>query len=175
MAGMSEDEHMTAQIADLGRRLARAEGVLAIQDLKAKYGELVYRRFSKGQLADPATLESVGNAVATLFTDDGVWDGGPALGRSIGRREIAARLREPTVAFARHFFLNPRISVDGDTGTGRWDVLSPCRSPDGTSYWMTGYEDDEYACVDGTWLHRTMKLTTVFLTRLGDGWTNVLV
>jgi hypothetical protein len=84
-------------------------------------------------------------------------------------------LREPTLVFSRHFFMNPLIDVDGDTARGRWDLLSPCRRADGGSYWMSGYEDDEYAYVDGVWLHRSMKLTTVFMTPVGEGWTKVFV
>jgi hypothetical protein len=43
------------------------------------------------------------------------------------------------------------------------------------SYWMSGYEDDEYAMEDGVWLHRSMTLTTVFMTPVGEGWTKVFV
>jgi hypothetical protein len=170
---MAED--LGAEVADLRHRIDDLEGVLAIQRLKARYGDLVDRRFSKGGLVDAKTLARVTDEVARLFTEDAEWDGGPALGRVAGRPAIADRLRHPTVAFARHFFLNPRISVDATKGTGRWDVLSPCRTPDGTSYWMTGYEDDEYALVGGTWLHRRMRLTTVFMAPVAQGWDPVLV
>ena len=40
---------------------------------------------------------------------------------------------------------------------------------------MSGYEDDVYARTDGIWFHRSMKLTTVFMTPVGEGWTKVLV
>jgi len=168
-------EDLRAELADLRRRVSELQGILAIQRLKAHYGELVDHRFSKGQLVDAGTLARVADEVAQLFTEDGEWDGGPGLGRVVGREAIADRLRHPTVSFARHFFLNPRLSVDGDRGTGRWDVLSPCRTADGTSCWMTGYEDDEYALVDGAWLHRRMRLTTVFMAPLAEGWTSVFV
>jgi hypothetical protein len=39
---------------------------------------------------------------------------------------------------------------------------------------MCGYEDDEYMRVDGQWLHRVMRLTTVFMSPVGEGWTNIL-
>ncbi len=149
--------------------MVSAESVLAIHDLKARYGELVDQRFSRGRLVDPDTLAAVAGQVAGPFTADGIWDGGPALGRAVGRDEIAARLREPTVSYARHFFLNPRVVVDGEVATARWEVLSPCRTPDGTSYWMTGYEDDEYAFTEQARLHRSMKLTTVFMARCRPG------
>jgi hypothetical protein len=40
---------------------------------------------------------------------------------------------------------------------------------------MCGYEDDEYIRTAGVWLHRSMKLTTVFMSPVGEGWTKILV
>jgi hypothetical protein len=168
-------EELVAQIGALQLRVEACESVLAIQALKARYGELVDQRFSQGAVVDATTLAHVADAVAGLFTLDGVWDGGPGLGSATGRPAIAERLRDTTLTFSRHFFMNPRIDVDGAAARARWDLLSPCRRPDGTSYWMSGYEDDEYARVDGVWLHRSMTLTTVFMTRVGEGWTKVFV
>jgi len=169
-------DELMVQMAALQRRVTAAEGVLAIQAMKARYGELVDRRFAAGALADDAILSTVSEQAAALFTADGRWDGGPGLGVATGREAIAARLRDSTLVFARHFFVNPRITVeeDGARATGRWDVLSPCRRRDGRSYWMSGYEDDEYAMVDGAWLHRSMRLTTVFMVPVADGWDPVL-
>jgi len=166
-------EELAAEVDALRQRVTVSENVLAIQALKARYGELVDERFSKGTIVDAKTLERVADTIAALFTADGVWDGGPGLGTATGRRAIAAALRETTLTFSRHFFMNPRIEVEGDRATARWDLLSPCRRADGTSYWMCGYEDDEYACVDGVWLIRSMRLTTVFMTPVGEGWAKV--
>ncbi|HEY7946641.1 MAG TPA: nuclear transport factor 2 family protein [Acidimicrobiales bacterium] len=168
-------EELAAEVASLQKRVEASESVLAIQGLKARYGELVDHRFSAGAVVDAARLAAVADAVADLFTADGVWDGGPGLGRAEGRPAIAARLRDPTLTFSRHFFLNPRIDVDGETATGRWDLLSPCRRADGTSYWMCGFEDDDYRRVDGHWLHLSMTLTTVFMAPVGEGWTKIYV
>jgi SnoaL-like domain len=172
---MTTIEELAADVAALRERLAWSEGVLAIHALKARYGDLVDRRFSMGAVVDADTLGAVAQEIAALFTVDGTWDGGPGLGSVTGRPGIAARLREPTLTFSRHFFMNPRIDVDGETGKARWDLLSPCRRPDGTSYWMCGYEDDEYARVEGVWLHTSMRLTTVFMTPVGEGWTKIFV
>jgi hypothetical protein len=168
-------EELAAEVAALRVRVMSSESVLAIQALKARYGELVDKRFSRGMVVDATTLADVADQTAALFTADGIWDGGPGLGRAVGRPAIASSLRETTLTFSRHFFMNPRIDVDGATAKARWDLLSPCRRPDGTSYWMSGYEDDEYARIDGVWLHRTMKLTTVFMAPVGEGWTRVFV
>lgn len=166
-------ENLGEELADLRQRLHEVESVLAIQVLKARYGELVDRRFHRGRVVDEETLARVAHEAAALFAPDAVWDGGPVLGRAVGRKAIAARLQAPTVSFARHFFVNPRITSSGIAARARWDVLSPCRGSDGTSYWMTGYEDDEYILLDGSWLHSHMKLTTVFMAPVADGWASV--
>jgi hypothetical protein len=177
MVNMTSIEELQVEVAALRQRVVRSESILAIQALKARYGELVDRRFSAGAVVEAETLGHIADQIAALFTVDGVWDGGPGLGVVTGRREIAQRLRETTLTFSRHFFVNPRIDVDADEGQarGRWELLSPCRRADGSSYWMSGFEDDEYARVDGEWLHRSMKLTTVFMTPVGEGWTKVFV
>jgi SnoaL-like domain len=167
-------EELAAEVAALRQRVDVSESTLRIQSLKARYGALVDQRFSRGEIVDVDTLRRVAHDIAALFTSDGVWDGGPGLGRAQGRDAIAARLGDPTLTFSRHFFMNPRIDVDGETARARWDLLSPCRRADGSSFWMCGYEDDQYARVDGVWLHRSMKLTTVFMTPVGEGWTRIL-
>jgi hypothetical protein len=168
-------EELAHELDTLRRRVDGTESVLAIQSLKARYGELVDRRFSGGEVVDAPTLGGLADEAADLFTEDGTWDGGPGLGVATGRPAIADRLRRPTLTFSRHFFLKPRIEVDGDRATARWDLLAPCRRSDGTSYWMAGYEDDEYRRVDGEWLHRSMRLTTIFMSPVGDGWSRILV
>lgn len=167
-------EELATQVAGLQRRVEAAEAVLEIQALKARYGDLVDQRFSRGALVDVDTLGQVTEAAAALFTEDGIWDGGPGLGRHTGRPAIATRLAAPTITFARHLFVKPRIEVEGDRAHGRWDLLSPCRREDGSSWWMCGYEDDEYARVDGVWLHRSMTLTTVVMARVDEGWAKIL-
>ena len=165
---------LTRRVERLERRLDVAESVLAIHDLKARYGHLVDARFSQGAVVGTDLLVDLAGRAAALFTEDGVWDGGPGLGVARGREAIAARLASPTLVFSRHLFLRPRIRVEGDHATGRWELLSPCTRPDGTSLWMSGYEDDAYARVDGIWLHRSMTLTTMFVSPAGTGWPRIL-
>ena len=171
--GESEDE-MLAELAALGRRLDAVEAVLAIEKLKAHYGDLVDQRFVRGEVVDGARLEVLAQAIASLFSEDAEWDGGPALGVAVGRDAIAARMAAPTISFSRHFFVRPRISVDGARATGRWDLLAPCTTSDGSSYWMCGVEDDEYVRgSDGGWLHRRMALTTVFMAPASEGFGRI--
>ncbi|MGA2836941.1 MAG: nuclear transport factor 2 family protein [Acidimicrobiales bacterium] len=171
---MPTTDELAARVEELAARVDRAESVLAIHHLKARYGELVDARFTRGHQVEGAEMSDLAARAADLFTEDGVWDGGPALGVARGRPEIARRLAEPTLVFSRHLFVKPRIEVAGDRATGRWDLLCPCTRPDGTALWMSGYEDDTYARVAGTWLHASMTLTTVFVSPAGAGWPSIL-
>lgn len=168
------DEDVWAEIRALRHRLDAAEAVLAIHELKARYGDLVDSRFERGRLRDEADLPRIAEAIAATFTEDGVWDGGTALGTATGRAEIAARLRTSPLSFSRHLFVKPQIQVDGDRATGRWDILAPCTFADGSAKWMSGIEDDVYARgADGVWRHERMTLTTVFLAPSSDGWGRI--
>ena len=166
-------EELAVQVAGLHRRVEAAEAVLEIQALKARYGELVDGRFSRGELVDAGTLRQVTEAAADLFTEDGVWDGGPHLGRHVGRPAIASRLARPTLTFSRHLFVSPASRW---TGTVPRPVgpAQPLPSGGWSSWRMCGYEDDEYARVDGVWLHRSMRLTTLVMARVDEGWAKIL-
>jgi hypothetical protein len=163
------------RLGALEARVLAVEDALAIQRLKARYAQLVDQRYARGARAPTERLATLAAEIAGLFTEDAVWDGGRALGVARGRAEIAERMREPTLLFSWHYFLKPQIQVEGDRASARWDILSPCTTRDGRPHWMAGYEDDEYRRVDGQWLHRSMKLTLVFLSPHETGWEKVLV
>jgi len=170
---MGPIDELNMQVAELRARLDAAEAVQAIHNLKARYAQLVDERYERGKVAAEAKVSAVAERIAELFTEDGVWDGGPALGVSTGRAEIAARMRAPTLLFSWHFFLKPHVHVEGDRARARWDILSPCTTKDGRPHWMVGFEDDEYARVNGAWLHTRMKLSTVFLSPHETGWQKI--
>jgi hypothetical protein len=172
---MSADSDLRDELQALRRRVESTEAVLAIQDLKARYADLVDSRFSLGRIVAPAELDSVVDAIAELFTVDGFWDGGPVLGSAKGRAAIGEKLRRPTLTFSRHLFLKPRITVEHPRAFARWDLLCPCKTADGRSWWMCGYEDDEYLLDAGTWRHSKMKLSTVFMSPAGEGFERILV
>jgi hypothetical protein len=171
---MATVDDLGARVDALARRVDAAESVLALHELKARYAALVDARFARGAVVERPRLDQLAAAAAALFTEDGIWDGGPTLGIARGRRQIAARLAEPTLVFSRHLFVQPRLTVDGDRATGRWDLLCPCTRTDGESMWMSGHEDDTYVRVDGVWLHASMSLTTVFVAPAGGGWPRIL-
>lgn len=154
-------------------RLAALEAAEAIRDLKARYAELVDRRYRRGGgVVAPDELDALADAIAALFSEDAVWDGGPGLGRCEGRAAIRERFRDPTLLFSWHYFLKPRIRVDagGDTAEARWDLLAPCTTRDGRPHWMAGVEDDAYRREGGRWLHTRMSLSLVFMAPHAEGW-----
>ena len=165
-------EELARRVETLEARLRAVEDVQAIHRLKALYVQRVDARYRrKGGVVAVPELEAAARGIAELFTEDGVWDGGAALGVCRGRDEIFRRMCEPTLTFSWHFFLKPSIEVDGDRAHGSWDILSPCSAGDGRPMWMAGVEHDEYARVDGRWLHSRMRLDLVFMAPHDRGWS----
>jgi hypothetical protein len=163
-------QELATRVEALERRLRAVEDVDAIQCLKARYAELVDARYTRAGPRPPAELEPIAGRIAELFSEDAVWDGGAGLGVCSGREAIRQRFLEPTLHFSWHFFVKPRIEVDGDTARGRWDILSPCTTREGRPMWMAGVEDDEYVREGGVWLHRSMRLEVVFMAPYERGW-----
>ena len=159
-----------AALRSLEARVRALEDVEAIRRLKARYAELVDARYAEGGVAEPGAVEELARRIAGLFTEDAVWDGGAALGVCRGREAIRERMARPTLHFSHHYFVKPRIEVDGDRATGRWDLLAPCTTADERAMWMAGVEDDVYSRVGGEWLHASMKLRVVFMAPHDHGW-----
>jgi hypothetical protein len=156
-------------LEELERRVRGLEDAESIRRLKARYAELVDARYAKGAPRPADQLAPLAEAIAALFTEDAVWDGG-AMGVCTGRDAIRARMAEPTLHFSRHYFVNPDIAVDGDRARGRWELLAPCTSRDDQPMWMAGVEEDAYERVAGIWLHSRMQLAVHFFAPHERGW-----
>ena len=113
------------------------------------------------------------DALAELFVEDAVWDGGSLRPRIEGREAIrqffvAAKDRLP---FAIHMVLNPIIEVDGDTAKGTWYLFQPCTFADGNrAVWGSARYDEEYVRIDGRWMFKNLALTSFFWTPFDEGW-----
>lgn len=162
---------LAAAVAALGARVGALEDAEAIRALKARYAELVDGRYGADGPRPQAELAPLADAIAALFTEDAVWDGGPGLGVQRGRPAIRERMAQPTLLFSRHYFVNPRIELAGDEARARWELFAPCTLRDGRPAWMTGVEDDVYTRVEGAWLHRRMRLTVHFVAPHERGWS----
>ena len=167
---MASLEELAARLAGVEARLADAEAVLAIQNLKARYGSLVDARYGGDGPRPPAEVARLADEIAALFAEDAVWDGGQNLGVWRGRAAIRERFLEPTLRFTLHYFVKPCIEVAGDRARARWDILAPVRFQNGKPGWMAGVEDDEYVREAGTWLHSRMRLLVHFMAPHAKGW-----
>lgn len=99
-------------------------------------------------------------AIASCFTHDGVWDGGP-LGRAEGRDGIRRFFEsaKDRVEFAIHYTTNPLIEIDGDHATGRWHLWQPMvTAPSGQSTWLAALYDETYVRVKDRWLIQRLKI-----------------
>lgn len=149
---------------DLERRLARLEDIEAIRLLKARYARFCDEDY------DP-------EALAPLFTEDAVWDGG-VLGRYEGREAIRAFFSNASklMPFAIHHVTNPEIEVgvggDGDRAEGRWLLWQPCVHAEGDqALWMAGGYLDSYRREAGEWRFADVKIELKMLSPYEAGWS----
>jgi hypothetical protein len=167
---MAEEPNWTARLEALEARVARAEAHPALCNLKSEYGALADSRYTRKGPKSSEELQTIAAGLADLFTEDAVWDAGGKLGRCEGRDAIRRRFAEPTLAYSWHFFVKPEIHVEGDRARGTWDVFALCTTTEGRAMWMVGVEYDEYANVDGRWLHRSMRLDAKLMAPYEGGW-----
>ena len=140
-------------------RLQAIEDTEAIRRLKITYAQRCDDDY------DP-------DGLAALFTEDGVWDGGPH-GIARGRDEIRA-LWEATgqsASFAVHYITNHVVDLDasGNSATGSCSLWEPI-TLGGQAMWASVIYQERYEKVDGTWLFAEMKLDNVFCTPYDKGW-----
>jgi SnoaL-like domain len=126
------------------------EDVEEIKQLKARYAAACDNNYDA-------------DAIAALFTEDAVWDGG-----SLGLAEGHAPEFFP---FAIHNVMNPVIEVDGDRATAQWYLLQPATmAKENQAVWLSAAYRDEYVRVGGRWMFKHLKVTANFLTPYEAGW-----
>ncbi|HVA82201.1 MAG TPA: nuclear transport factor 2 family protein [Candidatus Binataceae bacterium] len=148
-----------ANAKTLEQRLRALEDLEQIKQLKARYCGYCDNNY------DP-------EGIASLFTEDGVWDG-EKLGKCAGRDAIIKFFRRAPEAFpfAIHYVMNPIIEVSGDTATGRWYLFQPCTRREGNqAMWLAGRYEDEYVRIGKEWKFKRLKFITAFLTPFNEGW-----
>lgn len=159
-----------ASVPDLLRRLERLEAIEEIKALKARYAR-----------ACDAPYDAA--LIASLFTEDGVSDGG-VYGRYQGRDAIRRHFETSPSRFAWQAtcVLVPEIEVDesGETASGRWYLWEPCtiRSRDGgpdVAVWQFGRYDDRYRRVDGQWLFEYQRYDVELLAPYDVGWAEEMI
>ncbi len=168
---MVDESNTLARIEALEARLRQVEGVQDIANLKSKYGALADARYTRTGPKPQAEIDEIANRLASLFTQDAIWEGGGSLGKCVGRDAIKERFQRPSLSYSWHFFVKPEIRVNGDEATGVWDVLALITTREGRAMWMVGVEYDEYERRDGRWLHSRMRLEAKLMAPYDRGWS----
>ena len=155
---MAEDKFL-ARIERLERQLQVLEDAEAIRNLKARYAALCDQQYDADR-------------IATLFTDDALWDS-PGLGSFAGREAIRNFFRGASAifSFAIHYSLNGQIEVDGDTAHAQWYLFMPCTVAAGNrAMWRASIDHETYARVDGTWMFRHKRSEPLMNVPFETGW-----
>ena len=155
---------LAAKLAELEGRVRDLEAADAIRKLKATYAAACDDNYNP-------------DAIAALFVEDAVWES-DGLGNFEGREAIREFFRgiSSYFTFALHYGLNPKIEVAGDTASARWYLLMPCTvsasstNNEDRAMWRAGIDDEEYVRVDGRWMFKRKKSTTIFNTPFEEGW-----
>ena len=153
-----------SRLAELENRVRAVEDVQAIRNLKAAYAAYCDDHYKADKIAE-------------LFVEDAVWEN-ENRGRIEGREAIRSMFRTSPEAysFAVHYSLNPHIEVTGDTARARWYLFMPCTATDGNqALWRGGIDDEEYVRVDGKWMFKNKKATTIFSSSFEESWAKAQV
>jgi hypothetical protein len=148
----------------VAQRLARLEAAEEIRRMKHKYCWYCDNGY------DP-------DGIISLFTKNGVWDGGP-FGRHVGHKEIHAFFSgvSSQIVFAAHLVQNELIDVAADcrSAKGEWWLIMPCtvRTDDGTAEarWLCGYYREKYVNERGKWKFKELTLDLKFFEPHRKGW-----
>jgi hypothetical protein len=147
---------------ELKERLQVLEDIEAIRRLKFRYASLCDNSFQADELA-------------TLFTEDAVWEAGDPWGDFVGPeaiRDFFLTMPE-RVSFAVHALSNGQIEVDGNDATANWRTLIPVSVIEGDGInpsWMFCDYEDRYRKVFGNWLFTRVIVKVTKNFAHSDGW-----
>ncbi len=147
---------------DLESRIQQLEDIEAIRKLKHHYCALCDNDYEA-------------DALAALFTESAVWDGG-SLGYASGREAIRKffQTSPEVVKLAIHHVTNPIIEVKGDTATGKWYLWQPMVLNEGdTAMWLASRYSDEYVRIDGKWMFANVHLDNRLFSPYDEGYGKV--
>ena len=147
----------------LEQQVARLAAIEDIKQMKAQYCAYADHGY------DP-------EGMASLFTEDAIWDGG-----DFGRFEGVNAIKEffskisSDIVFAIHPVMNPIIMVDGDTANAKWWLIMWCTmNVEGRkeARWFAAEYDDHLVKRDGKWLFTHIKIDGKFFATHADGWAD---
>jgi uncharacterized protein (TIGR02246 family) len=147
-------------------RIDRLEAIEQIRRLKAQYFAYCDNNY------DP-------DGIASLFTEDAVWEGG-SFGHYKGREEIREHFQRVSreIVFAAHLGMNAIIDVNGDTASAQWRMIMPSvvvEKGAKEARWLLVAYDDAFAKLHGSWLFTASRNRINFYTPHLDSWAETAV
>ncbi|WP_265112108.1 nuclear transport factor 2 family protein [Halosolutus halophilus] len=114
------------------------------------------------------------DGVLELMTDDCVLDYGD-FGRYDGKDELRGFLEgyvegETGILDSFHLAINPWITVDGDTATGRWHFLDLGHVEDMGAAWLAGFYTIDFTKEGNEWLINKLTYEAKYFSPYDDGW-----
>jgi len=158
---MRGDLHnMDQKISELEKRIELLEDIEAIKQLKYEY-------------CDSCDSKHDADRIVAIFTEDGVWDGGP-FGYAEGHEKIwdlFHNTHSPSILFSQHNVFNPVIKVNGETETahGTWKFLAPMTTKE-NKLWVCAQYEEDYVKQDGVWKMKHLKAEVFFTAPYAQGW-----
>jgi hypothetical protein len=149
---------------NLQQRLNELEDIEAIKQLKYRYAEIC------DDFHNP-------DRVITLFTEDGIWEGGP-FGIGIGHAQIHELFEgfRDFIDFSQHNMTNPIIKVNGNTATGEWYLFGPYRIRGSQqAQWLSGTYKDDYVKINGEWKYQHLRFNLRLWAPYTEGWSDELI
>ena len=148
--------------AEMIKRLQTLEDIEAIRKLKFRYASLCDYGYQAEELA-------------TLFTEDAVWEAGEPWGNFVGPDAIKNFfLTMPDrVSFAVHALSNGQIEVDEHDASASWRTLIPAGFIEGdrnNPHWMFCDYKDTYRKVAGAWLFSRVIVNVTHTFAHTEGW-----
>ena len=140
---------MSHEDQDIAAKVLWLTDIEEIKQLKARY-------------AAACDDDYAPEAIAELFTENAVWDGG-----MMGLAETREGLRDffagasDVIGFAVHSISNPLIEIDGDHARGRWYLHQPLTLKGSEScFWLCAQYQDEYVRTPAGWRFQHVKVIT---------------
>lgn len=158
---------------NLVERIRRLEDCEAIRQLKAFYARCADDKYTDDhRRKPPEEFRRISILQASVFTEDGVWDGGPQFGIKSGRQAIAEHLANVPWSFAMHYFLSPSITLDGDRAHADWMLWQTCTFAESNlAVFMAATTSDDYVRTAEGWKMSRMGFKLKFITPFDQPWS----
>lgn len=149
--------------------LSLEERVARLEDERA-VAEVMYRYIEACDHVRDAAL------IGSFFADDAVWEGAnryACWGTTTGREAIVAMFEATpdVLPFTVHWLANPRVAVEGDEASGRWEVVQAATfGRTRTPVWVGARYDNRFRRTAEGWRIQHLVYADVFVTPYDEGW-----